>query len=411
MGGVRVVASASGKGRRRVAVALLAGSCLGALQGAWGQTAPEPEAAVEAVDDVTAVAADDPDVVLVTARRREEDPQDVPIALSVVGADTLEQTGSYTLGQIQQLVPSLQVFSFNPRNTNINIRGLGSNVALTNDGLENGVGFYVDNVYYGRPGQTQFDLVDLQQVEVLRGPQGTLFGKNTTAGAINITTKLPSFTPEYFGEVSVGDYGYTQAKASASGPLVADLAAYRLTASYTDRDGFIDNVRTGEKAQSYENFSARGQVLLTPTENLDIRLIGDFSEQHARCCINLTVDFFPTYDNGAAIPNNFADRVARAGYTPLPIDPFARRTDADSHFQADMRTYGVSVEVNWDLGDATLTSITANRWWDWYPANDADGTGLPVITVGQQQNFQRQFSQEVRLGSDGENVVDWTVGA
>ncbi len=405
-----VVGSSAGSSAGKWTALLLLGTCLGG-GGAWAQTAPSAEGlGLAAANAEVAASEDTGDVVVVTARRREENAQEVPIALSVVGAEQIEQTGSYTLGQIQQLVPSLQVFSFNPRNTNINIRGLGSNVALTNDGLENGVGFYVDGVYYGRPGQTQFDLIDLQQIEVLRGPQGTLFGKNTVAGAINITTKAPSFTPEYQLEASGGNYAYAQVKASATGPVIDDFLAYRLTASYTNREGFIENVRTGERAQSYENFSTRGQLLFEFSDTLDLRLIGDFSEQHARCCINVAVDFFPTYDNGAPIPNNFQDRVTRAGYTPLPFDPFARRTDADSHFQADMRTYGVSAELNWDLGDATLTSITSNRWWDWYPANDADGTGLPVITVGQQQNFQRQFSQEVRLGSDGENVVDWTIG-
>ncbi len=143
---------------------------------------------------VEAVAGeDDAAAITVTARRRDESAQDVPIALSVVGAEQLAATGNFSLGQTQQIVPSLQIFSYNPRNTNINIRGLGSNVSLTNDGLENGVGVYVDNVYYGRVGQSQFDLVDLQQIEILRGPQGTLFGKNTTAGAINISTRAPSF--------------------------------------------------------------------------------------------------------------------------------------------------------------------------------------------------------------------------
>jgi len=413
---LRVISSVDKPRRasRRLLPFLLAGSCLAITPGAWGQAGGEPETTVAATTPVAPAAADDQsagrDVVVVSARRRDEDAQDVPIALSVIGAQTLEQTGSYTLGQIQQLVPSLQVFSFNPRNTNILIRGLGSNVSLTNDGLENGVGFYVDNVYYGRPGQTQFDLVDLQQVEVLRGPQGTLFGKNTTAGAINITTRLPSFTPEYFGEVSAGDYGYKQVKASATGPLFGDTVAYRLTSSYTDRDGFIDNVRTGETAQSQETFTARGQLLIRPTDDIDVRLIGDFSEQHARCCINLPVDFFGTYDNGAIVPNNFVNRVARAGYTPLPIDPFARRTDADAHFQADMRAYGASGEVNWDLGSAKLTSISAYRWWDWYPANDSDGTGLSVNVANQQTNYQRQFSQEVRLASQGDNVIDYVVG-
>src|SRR5690554_1737486 len=152
--------------------------------------------------------------VVVTARRRDESAQDVPIALSVVNETALEATGSYNLGEIQRLVPSLQISNLNPRNTNINIRGLGSSVALTNDGFENGVGVYIDNVYYGRVGQSQFDLVDLSQVEVLRGPQGTLFGKNTTAGAISISSKAPSFEPEYSAEISAGEDGYLQARSS-----------------------------------------------------------------------------------------------------------------------------------------------------------------------------------------------------
>ena len=185
------------------------------------KAAPAAANNAPAVDVTSAAAADAADPaagdIVVTARRRAESAQDVPIALSVVDDKALAATGNYSLSQIQQLVPSLQVFSFNPRNTNVNIRGLGSNVALTNDGLENGVGIYIDNVFYGRVGQSQFDLVDLQQVEVLRGPQGTLFGKNTTAGAINITTRAPSFTPDLSTEASLGDYGYRQFRASVSG--------------------------------------------------------------------------------------------------------------------------------------------------------------------------------------------------
>ncbi len=396
---------------QRLVTMLLAGSCL-TTGFAWAQTPTGPTgptvAEVEASDPQQSRAGED--VVVISARRRDEDAQDVPIALSVISADTLEQTGSYTLNQIQQLAPSLQVFSFNPRNTNILIRGLGSNVSLTNDGFENGVGFYVDNVYYGRPGQTQFDLVDLQQVEVLRGPQGTLFGKNTTAGAINVTTRKPSFRPEYSAEASVGNYGYKQAKLSATGPL-SDNIAYRLTGSYTDRDGFVDNVRTGEDAQSYENAAIRGQLLVQAADNLEIRLIGDYSEQNSRCCVNQAVSFFGTYDNGAVIANNYQDRIARSGYTRLPYQPFDRLTDADAHYQADMKAYGASAEVNWDVGPGKVTSISAYRWWDWNPSNDADGIGLPIITVFQQENRQRQFSQELRYASEQGGVIDYVVGA
>jgi iron complex outermembrane recepter protein len=360
--------------------------------------APEPEADGGGSD------------VVVTARRREERAQDVPIALSVVGSEALERTGNFTLGQVQQLVPSLQVFSFNPRNTNINIRGLGSNVALTNDGLENGVGIYIDNVFYGRVGQSQFDLVDLDRIEVLRGPQGTLFGKNTTAGAINITTRAPSFEPEFSGEATLGDYGYYQLRGSASAPIAADTVAFRLSGALTHRDGFLYNVTKQEEAENYDNVSIRGQLLIKPTSSLSIKLIGDWAKQEQDFVMNVVANIFDTYDNGVVIPNNFRARAARAGYTPLPVDPFARIGDSDGHYQADMRSYGVSGQVDWDIGRAALTSITAYRWWDWDPANDGDSTALPVITKAQQANRQRQFSQEVRLASTGTNTIDYVLG-
>lgn len=350
--------------------------------------------------------------IIVSARRRDESAQDVPIALSVIGASTLEATGNYTLTQVQQIVPSLQVFSFNPRNTNINIRGLGSNVALTNDGLENGVGFYVDNVYFGRVGQSQFDLVDLDQIEVLRGPQGTLFGKNTTAGAINISSKKPSFDPEFSGEASVGDYGYYQLRASASGAIVDDLLAIRVSGAVTERRGFLYNTTQNERAQDYSNWSVRGQLLFTPTPDLEVRIIGDFSRQKQNHVLNVFADYFGTYDNGAIIPNNFAQRAARfPAYVFPTIDPFARRGEANSHYQSNMDGYGVSGQVDWNLGGAKLTSITSYRWWDWNPANDGDSTSLPVITKAQQANRQRQFSQELRLASDSDGPINYVVGA
>ena len=389
---------------------LLFAAVIGAV-GCGPTYAAEASASAPAADAAALDAEESEAAITVTARRREEDAQDVPIALSVLSADTLDKTGNFTLGQVQQLVPSLQIFSFNPRNTNINIRGLGANVALTNDGLENGVGFYLDNVYYGRPGQSQFDLVDLQQIEVLRGPQGTLFGKTTTAGAINITSREPRFTPEAQGEISLGDYGYHQLRASVSAPIISDRVAFRLSLADTHRDGFLTNLHDGSKAQDYDNFSIRGQLLVKPTDTLSVRLIGDYAHQKQHYVLNIPVTYFGTYDSGATIPNNIFARTSRAGYTLLPADPFAREGDSDSHYQAFMKSYGASGQIDWDLGQVALTSITAYRWWDWDPANDGDSTSLPVTTKAQQANRQRQFSQEVRLGSTGSNVVDWTVGA
>ena len=359
---------------------------------------------------VASADASDEGEILVTARHREERAQDVPIALNVVGQQQLEATGNFTLGQVQQLVPALQVFSFNPRNTNINIRGFGSNVAFTTDGLENGVGVYVDQVYYGRVGTSQFDLVDLDRIEVLRGPQGTLFGKNTTAGAINISTRAPSFTPEFTGEATLGDYDYHQVRGSLSAPIIADKLAFRLSIADTHRDGFLYDTTTRQHPQDYDNFSVRGQLLAKPTDRLSIRLIGDFERQRLNCCIGVPTRVFTSYDNGAPIANNYIDRITRAGYTPLPVDPFARRTDADSHFQANMYGYGISGQIDRDLGKAAITSITAYRHWHWDPANDGDSIGLPVVTEAFQANRQSQVSEELRLASTGTNRIDYVAG-
>lgn len=390
---------------------ILAGVALGTLAGATSAVAAETLAAD---NQVVAPASDEGgEAIVVTAsRRRDEDVQDVPVAISVISSEALERRGDFTLGQIQQQVPSLQVFSFNPRNTNINIRGLGSNVALTNDGLENGVGFYIDNVYYGRVGLSQFDLVDLQSIEVLRGPQGTLFGKNTTSGVINITSKKPSFDPEFSGEASLGNYGFRQIRASASAGLVPDLLAVRISGAISGNDGFLFNKTANTRAQNYRNESIRGQLLFTPSPDFEVRIIGDYAKQEQDHVLSVFADLHTTYLNGATIPNNFALRAARfPGYTSPAFRPFDRVGEADSHYQSNMEGYGVSGEVNWDLGNAALTSITAYRWWDWNPANDGDSTSLPITTKAQQANRQRQFSQELRLASKGNRTVDYVIGA
>ena len=399
----------------RILSALLATAALPPFVVAGTAEAQDAAALADGAGDVASAAvapvaaADDGSDVVVTARRREERAQDVPIALSVVGSEQLSIRGDFRLDQVQQLVPSMQVFSFNPRNTNINIRGLGSNVALTNDGIENGVGVYIDNVYYGRVGQSQFDLVDLDRVEVLRGPQGTLFGKNTTAGAINISSRLPRFEWGFDGQADVGSYDFRQLRGSVTGPLVDDLAAIRLSGAYTERSGFLYDTTTRQDVHAYANYTVRGQLLLTPAAGLTARIIGDWGQQDQNCCINVLVGAFTTYDNGAPIANNFLARTARFGYTPV-FDPFARRTDANGHFQANMNTWGVSGQLDYDLGGAAVTSITAVRHWNWFPGNDQDYTSLDINRQGHLNNYQRQFSQELRVGSTGTHAIDWTIG-
>src|SRR6266478_4362234 len=230
--------------------------------------------AANAFDSTQLAATQTVERVLVTARRREEDPQEVPISLSVIGAETLDKTSTYNLSQLSQLMPSLNYTSPNPRNTAFTIRGLGSSVVAisqANDGLEPGVGFYVDDVYHARPATAAFDFLDIERVEVLRGPQGTLFGKNTTAGAINIVTKAPTFEREADAEVSAGNLGYYQAKAALSGALVDSLLAGRISAITTGRDGVIRNVATGQDVNDANSSAFRAQLLVTPSDAVKIR--------------------------------------------------------------------------------------------------------------------------------------------
>src|SRR5262245_54342773 len=195
--------------------------------------------------------------VIVTARRREENLQTIPAAVSVIDSELLDKSYTVNPQQLSLLVPSLYYNSANPRNTAYTIRGLGSNtlsISAANDGIEPGVGFYMDQVYHARPATAAFDFTDIDRVEVLRGPQGTLFGKNTTAGAIHVISRLPTFEPEANAEVSLGENDFRQAKGSVSGPLIGDVVAGRLSAQLTKRDGVIHNVKTGQDLNSLDNY-------------------------------------------------------------------------------------------------------------------------------------------------------------
>ena len=174
---------------------------------------------------------------MVTSRRRSEVVQNIPIPICV-GGSRIADAGAFNVGRIKELIPSVQLYSSNARNTTLNIRGLGSTYGLTNDGIDPGVGFYLDGVYLARPAATVLDFIDVERIEVLRGPQGTLFGKNTTAGAFNITSRAAEFKPGAVFEASYGNYGYIQAKASITGPLIANKLTARVS-SQEHSDGML----------------------------------------------------------------------------------------------------------------------------------------------------------------------------
>lgn len=245
---------------------LLQSSAIAIIAAAAGLAAPTCAAQEPPSSAETAATDEGLTPIIVSARRRLEDAQDVPAAISVVSGALLDRSYTVNTSQLSQLVPSLNYSSANPRNTAFTIRGLGSSVVAVsqaNDGLEPGVGFYIDQVYHARPATAAFDFSNIEQIEVLRGPQGTLFGKNTTAGAINITSRLPTFTPEAGEELSVGENNFVQVKASGSGPL-NDTLAFRVSGLMTRRDGVIRNIRDGRNHNGIGNQAVRGQLLFTP---------------------------------------------------------------------------------------------------------------------------------------------------
>ena len=248
-------------------------------------TAP---ALADAANDAAPAAQSDEDssrgdVIIVTARRRQETAQAVPLAISVIRGDSIEATGNFNVVKLQTLAPTLTVYTSNPRNTAVNIRGLGVPFGLTSDGFEQGVGIYVDDVYNSRVAAATFDFLDVEQVEVLRGPQGSLYGKNTTAGAINITTNQPTFDFEGRAELTMGNLNFVQAKAALSGPL-SDKLAVRVAGAYTQRRGTVYNVTSKQWINEQDNIGVRAQLLFKPSDALSITLSGDYSAQNPECC-------------------------------------------------------------------------------------------------------------------------------
>lgn len=364
--------------------------------------AAETETPVPAPAGKTATATSQLETVTVTTRRREESSQDVPTPMSVVSGTTLETQRVYRIQDLQQLVPSVNVAYMHARQSSVSIRGLGNNPA--SDGLEGSVGLYIDNVYLGRPGMAVFDLMDIEQLEVLRGPQGTLFGKNTTAGVINISTRAPSFTPERSIETSVGEDGYFQTKGTISGPL-NDVLAGRLSAYRTRSDGDIKNEFNGHDLNGGSRDGFRAQLLFKPNENFNLRWIGDYNEEDSSAGTRVLYNTGPTI-NGV---NLYSARAAAAGATL--VNGSHRKVNLDNDQHVTVHQGGTSVEANWTLpSDFTLTSVSSYRFWNFTPRND-DGLNVPATYNAGVSVEDKQYSQEFRLASPKGEFFDYVLGA
>lgn len=383
---------------KRVPLALLlAGSA------SWTHAyATETEASAPIPAGKAATASAQLETVTVTTRRREESSQDVPTPMSVVSGQTLETQRVYRIQDLQQLVPSVNVAYMHARQSSVSIRGLGNNPA--SDGLEGSVGLYIDNVYLGRPGMAVFDLMDIEQLEVLRGPQGTLFGKNTTAGVINISTRAPSFTPERSIETSVGEDGYFQTKGTLSGPL-NDVLAGRFSAYRTRSDGDIKNEYNGHDLNGGSREGFRAQLLFKPNENFNLRWIGDYNEEDSSAGTRVLYSTGPTI-NGV---NLYSARAAAAGATL--VNGSHRKVNLDNDQHVTVHQGGTSVEANWTLpSDYTLTSVSSYRFWNFTPRND-DGLNVPASYNAGVSVEDKQYSQEFRLASPKGEFFDYVLGA
>lgn len=332
------------------------------------------------------------DTIIITSRRRREVLQNVPIPISVVTGALVEDAGAFNVNRLKELVPSVQLYSSNPRNTALNIRGQGTTYGLTNDGVEPGVGFYVDGVYYARPAAATLDFIDIERIEVLRGPQGTLFGKNTTAGAFNVITRKPGFKPGANFEVSYGNYGFIQAKAAVTGALGRKLAG-RLSFSGTQRDGLIENVVTQKKTNDINNLGLRGQLLYAPSDRVELLLAGDATRQRPDGYAQVVAGVVPTQRPAY---RQFEQIIADLNYNLPSRNPFDRKIDHNTTWRSGNDLGGVSLNADIKLGSGTLTSTTAWRYWKWDPSNDRDFTGLPVLTLSQAPSKHKNWSQELR---------------
>ena len=338
--------------------------------------------------------------IIVTALKREATLQDVPVAVSVTTSETLERAQIRDLRDLQTVVPSLSVGQRQSlANTNFFIRGFGN--GANNAGIEPSVGVFVDNVYRSRTAAQITDLPDVQRIEVLRGPQSTLFGKNASAGVISIVTQEPQF--EFGGSIegTYGNYNQMIAKGYVTGPLGESVAA-SLAAGVNKRDGFFEDLGTGEDTNERDRWFARGQFLIEPVGgDLKIRIIGDYDKIDEDCCgvVNM--------QSSAAT----AAVIGVGGQVTDPSDPFANVVYTNYGSSNDIENYGVSGQVDYNIGPLTLTSITAYRETQSLTRQDSDFTSADLLD-GQNIDLGIQtFTQELRFSGEMGDMFSFLLGA
>jgi outer membrane receptor protein involved in Fe transport len=341
-------------------------------------------------------AADD-NVIIVTATKREQTLQEIPVAVTVTSAETIERAQVRDLIDLQTVAPTLRVSQNQTSgNATFSIRGFGN--GGNNTGVEPSVGIFIDGVYRSRAGSGISDLPNLKRVEILRGPQSTLFGKNASAGVISIVTQEPKYEFGGSAEASYGNYNAIVLKADVTGPL-AENVAFSLAGGINKRDGYATIINTGEKSNERDRWFTRGQLLLEPSDTVKFRIIGDFDRIDENCCVAGNVLDGPTGGivrllGGAVNSNN----------------PFDYRVNANFATTNEMDNYGGSVQGDFELGSLSLTSITAYRGSDSSYVNDADFTSAALLDSVTEDRKIRTFTQELRLASDFDGPLNFLLG-
>ena len=338
--------------------------------------------------------------VIVTATKREESIQDVPIAVSAFTGEDLSARGVEDLYGLAEVAPSIAVYSSNSTSNGGTLRIRGVGTTGNNPGLEAAVGTFVDGIYRSRAGLAFNDLTDIDRVEILRGPQGTLFGKNTVAGAVNIITRKPEFENTLDLTLGAGDLDSGQVGIVGNGVL-SDVLAARVSYGYRKRDGFYENIDTGDAYDNRDRHNVRMQLLWTPNDDVEVRIIGDRTERHESCC---PAAFW--------IPGPTSAVVAALGgdITPFEVDG-SPRVGVNYEPYENVRDQGLSVDVLWEMVNGTrFRSITARRDYEVARGQDIDFTSADILHPQDTDESFENISQEFQLyGETGS--VSWLVGA
>ena len=365
---------------------------------------------------------DDPNVIIVTATQRASDVQDIPIAVTAVTPAEIDRQGIVNIQALGSVAPSFNIQSSQTESqgTSMRLRGIGT--TGNNIGLESAVGVFIDGIYQSRPGVALGELVDIQQVEVLRGPQGTLFGRNTTAGALVVRNRAPDLNDfGGFVNASYGNYDFFNLQGALNVPLASNTLGVRLTGAYRKRDGLLTNAE-GDDVNARDRYMVPGQIAWEPTADISLRIIGDYQKTDEKCCDAITLNTASNYSpafTAAAFPNGTAVSFSPAvtGQTRLPDLDNSDLVSNSQIFENDIEQWGVSGELNWDLGGPRLTALVGYRDFRGDTVQD-DFQGVQVYSVaGVTEDVLppgyddiKTFTAELRLqGTAG--IVDYLVGA